>query len=390
MASWCVAAMLLTLAAGPALAAGRGWLGVTTQSTDEDLRRGLDLTRDGLLVNQVSEDSPAERAGLKKGDVILTFNSRTVTRPEDLRQLVRDTEPGRNVSLGIWRDGARRTLQLKVGELPMADDQGDDSIAPPAPPDAPSPPDAPRARRAPRASSDSDRDRIHRRIIIDGREVPEDQIDDQLKDLHGQLDGMMDLKGLKDLKTMRNWSGPGGSMMFVPSTMGRGRLGVRIEKLNSDLADALGVDGDKGVLVTEVLEDTPAQKAGVRAGDVIMSVGGESVDSPEQLVRMIESRDGKVDITVQRKGVRRDLHATLDDRKSADSTSPEWQGRGDGRGLSRNREPGAGGQGYRGMTKDDGGDASDLREELRQLKQELQELRDQMREKKEQKKQDGN
>src|SRR5947208_9261102 len=117
MARWCVAAMLLALTAAPALAAGHGWLGVTTQPTDGALRRGLDLTRDGLLVNQVTEDSPADRAGVRKGDVILTYNSRGVTEAEDLRQLVRDTEPGREVSLGIWRDGERRTLRVTVGDL---------------------------------------------------------------------------------------------------------------------------------------------------------------------------------------------------------------------------------------------------------------------------------
>src|SRR5258708_7628369 len=99
MARWCVAAMLLALTAVPALAAGRGWLGVTTHPTHADLRRGLAPSRDGLLVNQVSEDSPADRAGLRKGDVILTYNSRAVTQPEDLRDLVRDSEPGRDVSL---------------------------------------------------------------------------------------------------------------------------------------------------------------------------------------------------------------------------------------------------------------------------------------------------
>ena len=117
MARWCVAAMLLALTAAPVLAAGRGWLGVTTQPTDGALRRGLDLTRDGLLVNQVTTDSPADRAGVRKGDVILTYNSRGVTEAEDLRQLVRDTEPGRDVSLGIWRDGGRRTLRVTVGDL---------------------------------------------------------------------------------------------------------------------------------------------------------------------------------------------------------------------------------------------------------------------------------
>ena len=52
---------------------------------------------------------------------------------------------------------------------------------------------------------------------------------------------------------------------------GRGRLGVRIESLNEDLAGALGAPGKQGVLVLEVLDDTPAARAGLRAGDVILA-----------------------------------------------------------------------------------------------------------------------
>ena len=98
LARWLAAASLLVLVTTPALAAsssssssssssdkGKGWLGVSTQKTDADLKKGLDLTQDGLLVNQVTRDSPADRAGLKKGDVVLTYNSRSVTTPEQLR-----------------------------------------------------------------------------------------------------------------------------------------------------------------------------------------------------------------------------------------------------------------------------------------------------------------
>ena len=378
MARWLVAATLLAVTSVPALAAGHGWLGVTTQSTDEDLRRGLDLSRDGLLVNQVSDESPADRAGLRKGDVILTYNSRTVTEPEDLRQLVRDTEPGRSASLGIWRDGSRRTLQVTVGEMPGNED-GDDSFDVPTPPPTPR---APRAPLPPRESRDSDHGDMHRRVIINGKEVPEDEIDDTLKDMPTRIEGMGDLKDLKELKGMKgmgSWSGPGGSMLFAPMGMGRGRLGVRVEKLNDDLGQALGAEGDHGVLVVEVLEDTPAQKAGIRAGDVIVRVEGDEVDTPEALVKALAGHDGKVDLTVLRRGSQRNVQAELQSRSELRTYSRDSRDRGY---APRNPEPGQGNRVYRERTKVDNGDDGDLREEIRQLKQELRELRQQLEDKK--------
>ena len=368
IARWCVALTLLALAAVPALAAGRGWLGVTTQSTDEELRRGLDLSSDGLLVNQVTDGSPADRAGLRKGDVILTYNWKTVTDPDKLRQLVRDTVPGRSVSLGLWRDGGKVSLQVTVGEMPSSEADGDEF-------DAPTPPAAPRAPRAPSPPRHEHGD-THRRVIIDGREIPEDEIDDRLKDLPHDIDGMIDLKGLEGLKVLRGWNGPGGSMMFSPSATGRGRLGVRVEKLNSDLGQALGVVGGKGVLVTEVFEDTPAQKAGLKAGDVIVKVVADSVNTPDDLVRALDRHDGKIGLTVLRKGVKREVQPELAAR--SDTHSYWWRDSGDPGDRVRIPEPGQGPRVYRWKTRDDAGDTADLREEIRQLKQDLEDLRTQM------------
>lgn len=380
MSRWLLAAALVVVSAMPALAAGRGWLGVTTQSTDEDLRRGLDLTRDGLLVNQVSDDSPADRAGLRKGDVILTYDGHGVTEPEDLRQLVRDSDPGTSVSLGIWRDGERRTLRVQVGELPESEDDSLDVPTPPTPPTAPRAPRAPRAERTPRSSRDDGE--THRRMIINGREVPEDEMDDQMKKLRiegldEQLKGMKELKGLKGMRGFEGWAPRGGSdMFFVPSA--RGRLGVRVEKLNGDLAQALGASGDKGVLVLEVLEDTPAQKAGVRAGDVIVHVGDADVNSPEELVQALRSEEGKVDIVLLRRGTRRTIQAEI----RGESETPQWRSDGPARRFNvRIPEPGPGNRVYREQAKDEG-DNADLREELRQLRRELRELREQIGEKK--------
>ena len=359
IAHWCVATTLLALTAIPALAAGRGYLGVTTQSTTEELKRGLDLSSDGLLVNDVSDGSPADRAGMKKGDVILTYNWKAVSSPEALRQLVRDSDPGKSVSIGLWRDGAKVTLQATLAELPSS--ENDDDY------DTPMPPEAPRAPRAPRPPH-GESGHTHRRVIIDGRELPDDEIDRHMQDLPRDLEGMIKMKG------MRGWSGSGGPMMFSQNS-NRGRLGVRIEKLNSDLGQALGMNGNSGVLVTEVFEDSPAQKAGLRAGDVIVKVGADSVDTPGELARAVDRNEGKTSLTVLRKGAKREVQADLGDRED---THTYWRSGGDGEDDFRNLEPGPGPRVYRWNTKDDGGDEADLREEMRQLKQELSDLREQM------------
>jgi len=192
LARWLAAASLLVLVTTPALAAskssgssssssstaGKGWLGVSTQPTDADLKKGLDLTQDGLLVNQVTSDSPADRAGLKKGDVILSYNSRSVTTPEQLRDLVRNTAPGRSVALGLWRDGARKSVDVKVGDV--ADSGDEDSFDAPVPPTPPEPPSPPSPRSSTRIERNDDGDV---RMWVDGKELTDDEIKDKLKDM---------------------------------------------------------------------------------------------------------------------------------------------------------------------------------------------------------------
>lgn len=392
MSRWLLTAALLAVTALPALAA-QGYLGVTTQATDEDLRRGLDLTRDGLLVNQVEDDSPADRAGIRKGDVILSFNSRSVSDPSELRQLVRQTESGRTVSIGIWRDGERRSLDVKLGGVSEARDMID-VPTPPRSPRAPRAPEAPRAPRRVEIHGDDEGGQhgdMKRRVIINGKEIPEDEIDETLKDMKIKVfsdgDGESfgwdpkSLKGLEKLKDMQlspGWGGGRGEMFFAPTPGGRGRLGVRVDKLNDEMRDALGAKDGNGVLVLEVMNDTPAQRAGVRAGDIIVKVDGDEVDSPETLVKTLRGHDGKVTVQVLRKGLTKSLEAELDSDSSEDGVRARVAPR--VRIQRGNPEPGQGGRVYRNYTNDRD-DASELREELNELKKELRELREQLREK---------
>ncbi len=96
----------------------RGYLGVyITQMTDEMADAfGMEEVR-GVLVQEVQPDSPAEQAGLEAGDVILEYNGERVDQPGHLQHLATTTDPGTEVTLILWRDGERLTLQVEVGQL---------------------------------------------------------------------------------------------------------------------------------------------------------------------------------------------------------------------------------------------------------------------------------
>jgi Do/DeqQ family serine protease len=96
----------------------RGSLGVTIQPiTSEAIRRlGLQNAR-GALVNSVLSGSPADRAGVRAGDVITAFNGNGVGDPNSLRNAVAATAPSTQVGLTLWRDGREQQVRLTLGEL---------------------------------------------------------------------------------------------------------------------------------------------------------------------------------------------------------------------------------------------------------------------------------
>jgi serine protease Do len=97
----------------------RGWLGVEMQAVTETLakRFGLEWAR-GVLVVAVQQGSPAEKAGLQPGDVILQWNGKRINNSVDLRLLVAGTEVGSEVAVGVFRDGKSLELKVKVGHQP--------------------------------------------------------------------------------------------------------------------------------------------------------------------------------------------------------------------------------------------------------------------------------
>ncbi len=100
----------------------RGWLGVGIQQIDDDLREAFDLpNREGALVSQVMPGSPADEAGIERGDVILSFDGEAVGEMKELPGIVSTTPIGKKVKVLLLRDGKEKTVKVKVGLLDEPD-----------------------------------------------------------------------------------------------------------------------------------------------------------------------------------------------------------------------------------------------------------------------------
>ncbi len=96
----------------------RGWLGVEIQQVTPDLAQGIGLDEPkGALVANIDPDSPAAKADLKPGDVVLAFNGSKVMEMRDLPRLVADADPGSKASLDILRDGHEKEITVEIGKL---------------------------------------------------------------------------------------------------------------------------------------------------------------------------------------------------------------------------------------------------------------------------------
>jgi serine protease Do len=97
----------------------RGWLGVSIQEVTEELANSFKLKEaEGALVGEVISDSPAERGGIKRGDIVVSFDGKSVATPNDLQRIVANTTPNKRVKVKVVREGKSKTLTVKVGTMP--------------------------------------------------------------------------------------------------------------------------------------------------------------------------------------------------------------------------------------------------------------------------------
>ncbi len=222
---------------------GGGYLGVHLRDVGPDDVSDLGLGRErGVYIEEVVEGSPAEEAGIQSGDVIVAFSGIDVLSVRQFQRLVSDTPPGRRAEVRLVRGGATQSVEVEVGGSKLR---------------------APRAQQfdVPELTFDPERFRHQFRS-------PE---------LH--------------------WFGEG-SPLFVLS--GRPQLGIRGEPLTEQMAEFLGVAKGEGVLIMEVLEDSPAEKAGLRAGDVIIKVGDSEIATVQELSSKLKA-DGQTLTIVRNK-----------------------------------------------------------------------------------------
>jgi len=100
----------------------RGWLGVQIQAVTDEIAESIGLkSPNGAMVAGVVKKSPAEAAGFKTGDVILTFDGRRVTESRRLPRMVAETDVGKNVRVVVWRNGRKTNLTVRLGELEKVD-----------------------------------------------------------------------------------------------------------------------------------------------------------------------------------------------------------------------------------------------------------------------------
>jgi serine protease Do len=99
----------------------RGWLGVYIQRLTPDMAESLSVPgKKGALVADVTKDGPAEKAGIKSGDVIVKFDGKDVNDEHELPQVVATVKPGRKVEVKVIREGKEKTISVTIGEMEAA------------------------------------------------------------------------------------------------------------------------------------------------------------------------------------------------------------------------------------------------------------------------------
>ena len=256
----------------------------------EDLAKFKLSSQNGVAVEEVTKDSAAEKSGVKAGDVVVQFDGENVRSAAQLTRLVRETVAGRTVKMGVVRDGKRMDLDVAPAE---AENVFDVAIAGETVPDL----------------------KRHLEIVPERGQVY--RFERREPGLPLPPDAALRWRQRTPLPVpegdVLQWFGEGGAgnLAFMP---GRGRLGVNVQDLTPELAAYFGVKD--GLLVNSVQADSPAAKAGIKAGDVIGSVNGKAVVTPGELVKELAGKDGEVTIGVTRDKKPLSLKAALEPRKA--------------------------------------------------------------------------
>ena len=245
------------------------YLGVQTEEVTKDnfAKYGLKEVV-GVAVEKVIEGSPAEKAGIQKGDVIIRLNGEEVTSIRKLTRLLSEVAPDHQAKVTVIRGGSERDLTATVTKKPMPKlGEGNFTWALP-PGEFHKIPDVPR----------------------------------------GQFPQMPDIPTPKWEAPIEPFP-PGTPEPFVFRAGSNRRLGIGVTTLSKQLSEHFGVTS--GVMINEVRADSAAAKAGLKAGDIIVEADGKEVKGDGDLIRAIhEKKEGDVSLTVVRGGNRQTIRVT--------------------------------------------------------------------------------
>lgn len=266
-----------------------GYLGVYTQDVTRENFNKFNL-RDvrGIAVERVEPNSPAAQAGLQPNDVIVRFNGEDVTSVRKFQRLVSEVAPDHQVKITVLRSGNDRELTATLGKRPgvqfetgsLGNGQFRTTI-----------PSLPRIPQMPMG------------------EAPQ------------------------------VFSFPQGTGNGFTVFAGR-QIGVGVTQLTPQLGTYFGVESGKGVLVSNVRENSAASKAGLRAGDVITEVNGKAVANTIELTRAInEKQEGDVTLTIVRERNRQSVKVTPEKGQNSDLQMEFFRNGENGRTLRRLSPP---------------------------------------------------
>ena len=218
-----------------------GWLGVEIGEVTAEKAKDLKLPAvRGVVVDDVEPDSPAAKAGIKEKDVITQYDGQLVEGTSQFRRLIRETPPGRSVTLEISRGGLTQNISVVLG------DRSDVSVR---------------------------------------------KMKGKMRNFGGAYSfSMPNVEEFPDMPEVMDMRTP--------------ILGINAEDLTGQLGSYFGAPNNAGVLVREVRPGTPAEKAGLKAGDVIIKVEGKEVRALADLRAQLREKNNQASVSmgVLRKG----------------------------------------------------------------------------------------
>jgi len=233
------------------------YLGVDITDVTTERLSALKLKEEkGVEVTMVDQDAPAGKAGIKEHDVILSMNGTAVESGAQLRRMIHETPAGRVVTLGVSRDGQPLTVKVQLGDK-------------------------------------------HKEFAMGGPKVKEFNFN------------------MPDIHVMPDIDIPSINMVVVTSSA---RSGLMVENITPQLGAFFGLKNGDGVLIRSVEKGSRAEKAGFRAGDVIVKVNDQPVHDTSDFTHAVKSRSGNsVSVGVVRDKKEQNLNLALPDRKEKES-----------------------------------------------------------------------